>query len=300
MQVSHSSEVANSLSATWRDYISLTKPQDVVLLTLATLTALLISGDKIPPLTTFLTTLFGSILAAGGAGALNSYLDRDLDAIMSLTRNRPLPAQRLEPHKALRFGIALCALAFIILLIGANILTALLSLVGVGVYVILYTYWLKRRSMYNIMLAGAAWAFPALVGWAASTGSLSYAALALFAILFYWTPINLWSLGLMRPTDFSRAALPILPVIKGGLTTRKQLVYYSILMIFLTLLPAAIGMADFIYAEAALLLGGLLVYNALDLFRHPGVAGASRLHKYSMVYIALLFTAMLLDHTILH
>lgn len=298
MQVSQSS-VIRPTSSVWRDYLELTKPQDVLLLVLATLSALIIAAEKLPQASTLLITLLGSTLAAAGAGSLNSFLDRDIDAVMIRTRNRPLPAQRLEPSKAFRFGIVLSVLSVFVMLIGVNILTAVLTLAGILVYVLLYTYWLKRRSMHNIMMVGAAWAIPALVGWSASTGKLSVSALSLFAILFYWTPINFWSLGLMRPIDYSKAGLPTLPVIKGSLTTRKQLVYYSILMVFLTLLPAAIGLANFLYAEAVLLLGGVLVFNALELFRHPSASGASRMHKYSMIYLALVLTALLLDRTIL-
>jgi protoheme IX farnesyltransferase len=299
MQVTHSSEVTRSLSATWKDYLQLTKPLDVLLIALVAMTALMIAGETLPPFSVLIWTTVGSILAAAGAGALNSYLDRDIEAVMSSTRNRPLPAQRLEPRQAYRFGISLAVLSFFVMLLGVNPLTALLSLGSIVVYVVLYTYWLKRRSMHNILMAGAAWAIPALVGWSGSTGTLSIAALSLFAILFYWTPIYYWSQGLVRPTDYTKAGLPTLPVIKGGLTTRKQIVYYSILMILLTLLPAAIGLADFIYAEAALLLGGLLVFNAFELFRRPSVSGASRLHKYTLIYLALIFVAMMLDRTIL-
>lgn len=299
MQATSTSEVVQPPAASWRDFLQLTKPQDVFLLVLATLAALLIAGESLPPVTTVVMTVIGSTLAAAGAGVLNSYLDRDIDAVMTRTRNRPLPAQRIEPRTAFRFGITLSVLSVIVMLIGVNVLTAGLTLAGILVYVLLYTRWLKRRSMHNILLAGAAWAIPTLVGWSASTGRLSVSALALFAILFYWTPINFWSLGLMRPIDYAKAGLPTLPVIRGGLTTRKQLVYYSILMILLTLLPAAVGLANFIYAEAALLLGGLLVFIALDLFRHPSIAGASRLYKYSLIYLALIFTAMVLDKTIL-
>jgi protoheme IX farnesyltransferase len=294
------SDVSRPLNPTWRDYIELTKPQDVLLLMLVSLTALLIAGESVPLISVLLATLIGSCLSAAGAGALNSYLDRDLDALMHRTRNRPLPAERIEPRQAFRFGISLCVLAFFVLGIGANLLAAAIAVLGVVVYVLIYTYWLKRRSMANIFFAGAAWAIPTLVGWAASTGTLTISALSLFAILFYWTPINLWALGLVRLADYTRAGLPTLPVIKGSLTTRKQLVYYSILMIFLTLLPALIGLTDFIYAEAALLLGGVLVFNAFDLFRHPGISGAARLHRYSIVYLALLFVAMMLDRTILN
>jgi protoheme IX farnesyltransferase len=267
---------------------------------LVTLTTLLIAGENIPSISILSATMVGCCLSGAGAGALNSYLDRDIDALMQRTRNRPLPAERIEPRQALRFGIALCILSLFVLGLGVNLLAAAIAFVGFVVYVVIYTYWLKRRSMANIFFAGAAWAIPSLVGWAASTGSLTVSAISLFAILFYWTPINLWALGLVRLTDYTRAGMPILPVIKGSLTTRKQLVYYSILMIFLTLLPALIGLTDFIYAEAALLLGGVLVFNAFDLFRHPGISGASRLHKYSIVYLVLLFSAMMLDRTILN
>lgn len=299
MQVSSSSEAIQPSTSAWRDYLELTKPQDVLLLVLVTLAALLVAAERSPSPTILLMTLLGSAMASAGAGALNSYLDRDIDAVMIRTRTRPLPAQRLEPRNALRFGIVLSVLSIFVMAVGVNLLTALLTFLSIILYVLLYTYWLKRRSIHNILLAGASWAMPALVGWSASTGSISVSALALFAILFYWAPINFWSLGLVRPIDYSKAGLPTLPVLRGSLITRKQIVYYSILMVLLTLIPAAIGLANFLYAEAALLLGGLLVFNALDLFRHPSVSGASRMHKYTVIYLALIFTALLLDHTIL-
>lgn len=298
MQVSHSIEAIRPILATWRDYLNLTKPRDILLILLITSATMMIAGENIPPLSTFILTLIGSSFAAAGAGALNSYLDRDLDALMSRTRFRPLPLERIEPRLALRFGVALCVLSSLVLGIGVNLLAASLSLVGVFLYVMVYTHWLKRRSTHNTYFAGASWAIPPLVGWVAATGSLSVTALSLFAILFYWTPISLWALGLFRLSDFTRAGIPILPVIKGSLITRKQIVYYSLLMVILTLLPAAVGLTGFLYPEAALLLGGGLVFYALDLFRHPSITGASRLHKFSQIYLALLFTAMILDRTI--
>jgi protoheme IX farnesyltransferase len=299
MHLSPSSEALRSSSATWRDYFQLTKPQDALLILVTTLAALFIAGETMPSVPTLLLTVAGSLLAAAGAGALNCYLDRDIDAIMTRTRYRPLPMERIEPKQAYKFGIALCVLSFFVLWMGANLLAAVLSMAGLLTYVVAYTRWFKRRSMQNVFIAGASWAIPPLVGWTAATGSLSITALALFAIVFYWTPIHQWSLGLLRLSDFTRAGIPILPVIKGSLTTRRQIVYYSVLMFVLTLLPAAIGLLGFLYAEAALLLGGVLIFHALHLLRNPGVAGAARLHRYSIIYLALLFTAMMLDRTIL-
>lgn len=299
MQVTQSSEVMHRLNGSWRDYLSLTKPQDILLILLTTLTAMLIAGSHIPSISTLVFTMIGSALAAAGAGVINCYLDRDIDAVMSRTRNRPLPAEHIEPRQALRFGIALSVSSFFVLWLGANLLAALLSLVGLFIYNGLYTYWLKRRTMHNIFLAGASWAFPPLVGWAAATGTLSITALSLFAIIFYWTPVNFWALGITRLSDFNRAGIPILPVIKGSLTARRLIVLFSMLTLFVSLLPAAIGMMNFIYAEAALLLGGVLIFQAVELFRHPSISEAARVNRFSIIYLALLFSAMLLDKTIL-
>jgi protoheme IX farnesyltransferase len=201
-----SSEALRSSNATWRDYFNLTKPQDALLILVTTLASLLIAGELLPSVSTVLLTVLGSVLAAGGAGALNCYLDRDIDAIMRRTRNRPLPMERIEPKQAYRFGVALCILSFFILWVGANLLAAVLSISGLLIYVVVYTYWFKRRSMQNVFMAGASWAIPPLVGWTAATGSLSITALALFAIVFYWTRsiCGLW-VSCAFPTSTGRA-----------------------------------------------------------------------------------------------
>ncbi|GIV95841.1 MAG: hypothetical protein KatS3mg057_0498 [Herpetosiphonaceae bacterium] len=285
--------------ATWRDYVTLTKPRVISLLLLTTLGAMLIAGDHIPPLSTIVLTLIGGYLAAGGAGALNCYFDRDIDGVMSRTSRRPLPAHRIEPGQALIFGLVLSGLSFVILWLGANLLAAALAMLGIVYYVGLYTNWLKRTSTQNIVIGGGAGAIPPLVGWAAATGTLSPAAFLLFAIIFYWTPPHFWALALVRRQDYARAGVPMLPVVYGEHLTRVQIVLYSVLMLILTLLLSITGFMGAIYTAAALALGGLFLYYALRLLRSPSIPTTWRLYKYSLLYLALLFVAMVVDRAIL-
>jgi protoheme IX farnesyltransferase len=284
--------------ASWRDYLELMQPRLAAVFLLPMLVAFLVAADSTPSLPNFLLVLCGGFLAAGGAAALNGYYDRDLDAKMSRTRSRPLPAGRLEPENARRFGLAISGISFLILWIAANILAAALALAGILIHVIVYTRWLKRRSIHNVLVGGLSGALAPLVGWAAATGTLPVHALLMAAIVFYWNPPYHWSLTLMRLNDYSRAGVPMLPVIKGSLKARKQMAIYSVMMFVLALLPAAFGMTGFLYAEAALLFGGIFILQNLQLIRQPSVQAFTRVHKYSIAYLALLFTAMLVDKLI--
>lgn len=292
--------VLSMARSSWRDYLELMQPRAIALFVLPMLAAFLVAAGSQPQLTALLMTLTGGFLAAGGAAALNSYYDRDLDAKMSRTRGRPLPSERLEPENARRFGITISVISFFTLWIGANLLAAALALAGILIHVIVYTRWLKRRSIHNVVVGGMAGALAPLVGWAAAAGGLSIHALLMAAIVFYWNPPYHWSLALMRLSDYSRAGLPMLPVIKGSLTARKQMAIYSAMMFVLTLLPAALGLTEFLYAEVALLLGGIFILQTLQLIRQPGVQAFARVHRYSIAYLALLFSAMLLDSLILY
>lgn len=293
-----SSSITTTTRGLFRDYIDLMQPRSISLFVLPMLVAFLVASGNVPSLQTLLLTLLGGFLAAGGAAALNSYFDRDLDARMTRTRNRPLPTERLEPENARRFGLAACVISLFILGVGANLLAALLAMAGIMIHVLVYTRWLKRRSMHNVVVGGLAGAFAPLVGWAAATGRLSIYALLLAAIVFYWNPPYHWSLALMRLSDYSRAGIPMLPVIKGSLATRKQMAIYSAMMFVLTLLPAALGLTEFLYAEVALLLGGIFILQTLQLIRQPNAQAFSRVHRYAIAYLALLFTAMMVDKII--
>jgi protoheme IX farnesyltransferase len=289
-------DLSQAVVPTWRDYLSLTKPRVLALLLLTTLGAMLIAGPRAPSLQTIGLTMLGGYLAAGGAGALNCCCDHDIDALMSRTRRRPLPSQRIRSEQALAFGLLLTALAVLILWFGVNPLTAVLALAGHVWYVGVYTLWLKRRSPYNIVIGGVAGAFPPLVGWAAATGTLAPMAWLLFAIIVLWTPPHFWALALIRRADYARAGVPMLPVVAGDRATRVQILRYTLILVGTTLLPTLIGSIGIVYAVAAALLGGIFIYGALHVLRSSDVPTTWRLYKYSLLYLALLFAAMVADH----
>lgn len=287
----------NQISAqpTWRDYLELTKPGMVSLLMLTMLASMFMAADGMPGLSVLLLTLLGSLLGASGACALNSYLEIDLDALMTRTRNRPLPAQRMKPVHALWFGLGLSALSIVVILLGANWLAAGLTLAGILTYVVVYTMWLKRRSVYSTFVGGIAGALPTLVGWVAIQGALSLEAMVLFAIVFYWTPAHLWSLALLRRNEYMRASLPMLPILQGPNAARIQIGRYSVLIVILTLLPVGMGVLKQYYALVALILGGFLVFFAIQLYLSPSAQTVMRYFKNSLLYLALLFGAMLAE-----
>lgn len=291
---------AEQRNAVWRDYLSLTKPRVLSLLLLTTLGAMLIAGENIPAWPLVLTTLIGGYLAAGGAGVLNCYLDRDIDFLMSRTRSRPLVAGRIMPHHALYFGLALLVLAFIVLWLGANLLTAVLAMVGAFIYVIVYSWWLKRISTQNIVIGGAAGAIPPLVGWTAVTGTLEWEAWVFFAIIFFWTPPHFWCLALIRRQDYARAGVPMFPVVYGNSQTHTHIVGYTGVLIVLTLIPFLSGSLGWIYGSIALALGGYFLYQAIQLANHPSTRRTWRLYRYSLLYLALLFLAPVLDRQFLN
>lgn len=281
--------------ATWRDYVNLTKPRVISLLLLTTGAAMLIAGDGVPPVSVILLTLLGGYLAAGGAGVLNCYLDGDIDALMSRTRRRPIPDGRIAPRKALAFGLALSLLSFVTLWWGANLLAAVLAAVGILYYVLVYTVLLKRHTTQNIVIGGAAGAIPPLVGWAAATGGLDLTAAWLFLIIFFWTPPHFWALALVRRNEYARAGVPMLPVVRGPETTRLQIVVYSAILVGLSLLPVFWGPLGALYAAVALAAGTYFLYSAVQLWRRPGTQATWRLYRYSLLYLALIFVAMVID-----
>jgi heme o synthase len=252
-----------------------------------------VAGD--PALSTVLFTCLGGSLSAGGAGAVNHWFDRDIDATMSRTRDRPIPSGRVSPNAALTFGIALGVLSVILLAAAVNPLAAALSASGYLGYVFVYTVWLKRRTVQNIVIGGAAGAVPPLVAWAATTGGLSWNALYLFAIVFYWTPPHFWALSLLMKGEYERAGVPMLPVVKGEAETRKQILLYTVLLYAVTQLPFCAGLFDGIYLAASVLLGGCFIAGALLLRRRADRRTALRLYLFSLAYLALLFGAMVAD-----
>lgn len=285
-----------------KDYVTLTKPRIIMLLLLTTLVPMLLAYDGVLNLgfvATVWWTLLGGTLASGGAGAINMYFDRDIDAIMSRTKLRPVPSSRVTPRRALLFGVVLNGLAFAVLWLAVNLLTAVLALIGTLYYVLIYTRWLKRTSTQNIVIGGAAGAIPPLVGWAAVTNQIGVEALLMFAIVFYWTPPHFWALALLRRTEYARAGIPMLPVVAGERETKWQILLYSILMIAITIVMVPLGMAGPVYFVLALGLGAIFLRDAYVLFRDPGLSTAWRLYKFSLLYLALIFSALVVDHYVM-
>jgi heme o synthase len=252
----------------------------------------------IPAFDKLIPTLIGGVLAAGGASALNQYIDRDMDRRMARTARRPIPSGRITPINALLFGLALVVWSVLILGVFVNWLTAILALIGTIYYVVVYTMLLKRNTVINILIGGGAGAFPVLVGWAAVTGDLSYQAWFLFAIVFFWTPPHSWALALLVNTDYSKANVPMMPVARGEHVTRVQILLYSVQLFLITLLPAPFKMMGLVYFIAAVLLGAGMIWMSIRLLQIADKAAAKRMYKYSTAYLAFLFLAMILDRVI--
>ena len=279
------------------DLLALTKPRVQSLLLFTTVATMLVAGR--PSLGLVALTCLGGALSAGGAGAINHVLDRDLDAAMRRTAERPLPAGRLRPGVALAYGVALGMASFVLLATTVNLLAAALALAGLLGYVLVYTLWLKRRTPQNIVIGGAAGAVPPLVAWAATTGSLDPSALYLFAIVFFWTPPHFWSLSLLMKDEYARAGVPMLPVVRGEPETRRQILGYALALVAVTALPAAPaalgGLFGGVYLVAALVLGAAFAGLAARLYRRADRRSALRVYLFSLLYLALLFGAMVLD-----
>jgi len=246
-----------------------------------------------------LAVALGGYLMAGGANAVNMYLDRDIDDRMARTRLRPLPSGRMDPRAVLAYGLALATGATALFAFAVNVLSAALALAGFYFYVFVYTRWLKRRTPQNIVIGGAAGAFPPLVGWAAVTGRIDLAAVYLFLIVFYWTPPHFWALALLKQHDYGRAGVPMAPLVWGERETMRQMFWYTLILIPITLLPAAFGAFGLIYAVSAAALGGLLLAGVVRVMRaRPWTAAAWSVYKYSLLYLALLFVAMAVDRAV--
>jgi protoheme IX farnesyltransferase len=282
-------------SAPWRDYVTLTKPRIMSLLLLTGAAGMFVGARGVPPVGSLAVTLAGLALACGGASALNHVLDRDVDRLMRRTGHRPVAEERVAPARALEFGLALSAFSFVLLASLVNVLTAVLALVGNLFYVLVYTRWLKRSTPQNIVIGGAAGAVPPLVGWAAATGDLTVPALFLFLIVFFWTPPHFWALALVIKRDYEAARIPMLPVVRGDRETARQIVWYSIVLVGVTLLPFAWRTAGVLYLAAALLLGAVFLRLAWRLRRETTPVRAGALFRFSLAYLALLFVAMALD-----
>jgi protoheme IX farnesyltransferase len=287
-----------SVAQTLRDYIALTKPRVVVLLEITTVFAMVMAARGWPSSGLVAATVAGGWFAAGGAHAINCWFDRDIDASMGRTRSRPIPAGRVQPASALAFGVSLGVLAFALLAVAVNLLAATLAIAGLLFYVLVYTMWLKRSSMQNIVVGGAAGAFPPLVGWAAVQGRLTLTALFLFAVVFYWTPPHFWALALLIRRDYASASVPMLPVIVGERETRRQILLYTIVLVLVTVMPVLVHSFGFIYMMGAGLLDAVFLATAVVAVRDPSARAARRVFYYSMLYLALLFAVMAIDRVL--
>jgi protoheme IX farnesyltransferase len=284
--------------ATWKDYLALTKPRVISLLLLTTLLSMIIAAQGWPGTGLFLLVALGGYMMAGAANAINMVVDRDIDARMKRTAQRPTVTQKIGSREALLFAFVLALLAFLLLWWGANLLAATLALMGLVWYVLVYTLYLKRRTWQNIVIGGAAGAFPPLVGWAAVTGELNLFAWYLFALIFFWTPVHFWALALMIQDDYRAVGVPMLPVVLGERVTVMQIALYTLLTAMISLMPLFMGELGLLYLVLSLVLNGLLILKSLALYCQPERRTAVSLYKYSMLYLALLFLGMAVDRAL--
>jgi protoheme IX farnesyltransferase len=284
-------------AASWRgvaaDYLEMTKPKVQSLLLFTTVTTMYVAGDPSAGLVAL--TCLGGALSAGGAGAINHALDRDLDAVMKRTADRPVASGRVSPTAAIVFGVLLGCASFALLALTVNGLAAVLAMSGLLGYVVVYTLWLKRSTPQNIVIGGAAGAVPPLVAWAAVTGELAGTPLYLFAIVFFWTPPHFWSLSLLMREEYARAGVPMLPVVRGEAETRRQILLYTVLLYAVSQLPFCAGAFGATYLVASVALGAAFIAGAVVLTRRADRRSALRLYLYSLAYLALLFGAMVAD-----
>ncbi len=285
-------------AATWRDYLLLTKPRVISLLLFTTLMAMFIAKGGWPGFWLFVGVFVGGYMSAGSANAFNMVVDRDIDSKMVRTSKRPTVTAKIPIRRVFLFATVLGVASFLILWASANLLTAVLSLAGLGWYVLIYTLYMKRRFWNNIVLGGAAGAFPPLVGWAAVTGSLSLFAWYLFFIVFFWTPVHFWALAIMIKADYQKVGIPMLPVVHGDERTVRQIWLYALLTVAITIVPFAMGELKWLYLVAWLLLSGVLLQRSRQLTRKIDRPTTVSLYKYSMLYLALLFVAMAFDRAI--
>ncbi len=276
-----------------RDYLTLTKPKVQSLLLFTTVTTMYVAGD--PSLGLILLTCLGGALSAGGAGAINHAVDRDIDRTMARTADRPVASGRISPGAAIAFGALLAVASFTLLALTVNPLAATLSLSGFVGYVFVYTLWLKRSTPQNIVIGGAAGAVPPLVAWAAVTGELSGMAFYLFAIVFFWTPPHFWALSLLMKDEYAKAGVPMLPVVRGEAETRRQILLYTVLLYAVTQLPFCAGGLGLAYVLPSIALGAAFIFFATKLLRTADRRWALRTYLFSLAYLALLFLAAAVD-----
>jgi protoheme IX farnesyltransferase len=288
---------AAASAGSWRsvisDYLEMTKPKVQSLLLFTTIATMYVAGE--PSLGLVALTCLGGALSAGGAGAINHALDRDLDRVMRRTADRPVASGRVSARAAITFGLLLGCASFVLLALAVNPLAAVLAMSGLLGYVLVYTLWLKRSTPQNIVIGGAAGAVPPLVAWAAVTGGLDGTPLYLFAIVFFWTPPHFWSLSLLMKDEYARAGVPMLPVVRGEAETRRQILLYAILLYAVSQLPFCAGAFGLVYLAGSVLLGAAFILGAVRLMRRADRRSALRLYLFSLAYLALLFGVMVAD-----
>lgn len=295
------SEGMTTEKATWRDYITLTKPKVISLLLFTTMGAMFIAAKGFPGWIPFLGMLVGGFMSPGAAGVFNMIYDRDIDVKMKRTAKRPTVTATISTKNALIFGITLAVLSFIIIALTSNLLAAWLSWAGIVFYVVIYTMWLKRSTWQNIVIGGAAGAIPPLVGWAAVTGELSVLAWCLFVLIFMWTPVHFWALALMIQDDYKAVGIPMAPTVIGDKATVIQMLMYAILTFITTIIPFVLGEFSWTYLVVTVILNVVLTARTFKLYRFVNAgnkvdrAAALPLYKYSMLYLALLFMVMSVD-----
>jgi heme o synthase len=281
-----------SLRESLSDYVTLTKPRIMLFLLITAYGAMAFASDGLPRMELALVTLFGLGMSSGGASAINHVLDRDIDAMMRRTALRPVAAGRVSVEAATGFGIGLIVASTAVLALYVNVLTAALALSGALFYVVVYTWWLKRRTVQNIVIGGAAGAVPPLVGWAAVTGHVALPAVFMFALVFYWTPPHFWALAILTKDDYASAGVPMLPVVRGDRETAHQILLYTVLLFGLSLLPFLSQTFGLLYLIAAVALGGWFMLLAARLVRDTSRANARAVFLYSLAYLALMFAAI--------
>lgn len=277
------------------DYVALTKPPIVLLLLITAIGGMFLASRGDPSVSIILLVCAGGALGAGGANALNHYLDQDIDAVMSRTRQRPVASHRISPAKALAFGILLNILAFVILTAWVNVMAAVFTLIATLFYVFVYTNWLKRTTTQNIVIGGAAGSIPPVVGWVAITGGLDLPALYLFAVIFFWTPPHFWALSMLIQKDYEEAGIPMLPVVVGRENTVQTIFMYSLVLVAISLVFATTSAVGLVYVGVAAVLGVIFIGLAWQLKGDASTKRAKSLYLFSLLYLALLFVAMIAD-----
>ena len=285
-------------SSTVSSFFQLMKPRVMSLVIFTGFVGMYLAPGDLHPVLSVIS-LIAIAAGAGASGAINQWYDRDIDAVMQRTRRRPIPSGELEPSEALAFGVTISAISVLILSLSANFLAGGLLAFTIIFYGLIYTVWLKRSTAQNIVIGGAAGAFPPVIGWAAVTASISFESIIMFSLIFFWTPPHFWALALVNNQDYKKVKIPMLPVVAGGNETRRQIFIYSIIMVGVSLLPNFIGMSKILYGSVAGISGSIFLMLAFQLLRKPDDSQAMRLFKYSIAYLFILFLALIFDRAIL-